>query len=813
MKSKLIINNKLFYILSFLIPVILFFIILGTMNIFPFGNYSFFSNDAVSQYIPFHTELAEKLQTGESLFYSFSNGMGTDFFSEISYYLASPFNLFLFFVPLKYVPLYLLITLTLKCGLAGLSMCFYLKRHFKYQNSLYLISISCCYALSSYFLNYYYHVMWIDCFFLFPVLVLTIEYLYEGRKKYLYSIVLGICILSNFYIGFMLCIFCVLYYTYLILSDSQKINIKIKLHKIYAFLFYSLLAGGLVAFILLPTVFTVFSSATASQEYTNNPIFYYPWYISLFRMMVSANPTYMHYPYLCSTILAFLLVPQYFTNKKYNLRKKVSFALLLLCLLLSFQTRFLDYFWNGCHIINGFAGRQSFIFIFLILLLCYEVLENKEINKRVLLISLAGIIAVMYLIKQHLNFTSTFNSLVLNLILIIIMYIILRFKIHFTPILLCIIIGIELVFAGQNGLSIGDDFNDYEKDYESFKNNINNINDDSFFRTVNTSEHFLNSGVTYDFNSISTYTSFMNKKVAETLLSLGYYVSINGISSFSYEPLTLSIFSNKYIISNNQQNYDYELLTEYKNNNDIMIYKNNSALSVGFLTIKNSLKNVDFSNECPFLIINEIVEKTTGISSLYTPHPAGSPIPDGYEIYLYSKKELIGAEFITAENQSEKLYNEDIPFMYFVYRDNYISKINLGNQGGQIVSDKDLSNTYVYLLDIEKLNKAISILSESQIDITSHSDSKMSGKINANYSGTIFTSIPYSKGWSVKIDGKEVKTYSTLNDTFLAFDIKKGKHTIELNYVSPGFKTGILISLITCFILIITIIKNHAKSS
>lgn len=59
----------------------------------------------------------------------------------------------------------------------------------------------------------------------------------------------------------------------------------------------------------------------------------------------------------------------------------------------------------------------------------------------------------------------------------------------------------------------------------------------------------------------------------------------------------------------------------------------------------------------------------------------------------------------------------------------------------------------------------------------------------------LFFSIPYDKGWTVKIDGKKVKT-KALGKAFLTVKVPEGKHKVSLTYVSSGFKEGAILSVV-----------------
>ena len=53
--------------------------------------------------------------------------------------------------------------------------------------------------------------------------------------------------------------------------------------------------------------------------------------------------------------------------------------------------------------------------------------------------------------------------------------------------------------------------------------------------------------------------------------------------------------------------------------------------------------------------------------------------------------------------------------------------------------------------------------------------------------------IPYEKGWSLTIDGKETELLRG-DIGFLACEIPEGDHTLELTFQAPGLKAGMLAS-------------------
>lgn len=62
--------------------------------------------------------------------------------------------------------------------------------------------------------------------------------------------------------------------------------------------------------------------------------------------------------------------------------------------------------------------------------------------------------------------------------------------------------------------------------------------------------------------------------------------------------------------------------------------------------------------------------------------------------------------------------------------------------------------------------------------------------------------VPYSDGWSAKVDGKNAKIYKA-NGMFMGVLMKSGKHKLELNYVTPGLKAGAVVSAAGWLVLLI----------
>jgi uncharacterized membrane protein YfhO len=105
----------------------------------------------------------------------------------------------------------------------------------------------------------------------------------------------------------------------------------------------------------------------------------------------------------------------------------------------------------------------------------------------------------------------------------------------------------------------------------------------------------------------------------------------------------------------------------------------------------------------------------------------------------------------------------------------------------------------------------INILSRDTLQISEQGQNKIRGKINTDKNKMLFFSIPFDKGWKIKVDGKEVSVMM-VNIGFIGVPVDKGLHDIELSYTPVYFNLGAVISLIAIVLFICLIAYQYRRN-
>ena len=144
-----------YFFIGFLLPAVIMTVAFYVIKVWPAGDHYALIVDSIHQYLPFYTDFRNKLAGGDSLLYSWSGGLGYNFWSTYAYYLSAPSNLLLFFVPMKYVGDFMDLMIILRIGLCGGCFTWYLHKRRPEENWT-PVAFGLAFALSSFVLGYYF---------------------------------------------------------------------------------------------------------------------------------------------------------------------------------------------------------------------------------------------------------------------------------------------------------------------------------------------------------------------------------------------------------------------------------------------------------------------------------------------------------------------------------------------------------------------------------------------------------------------------------------------------------------------------------
>ena len=198
--------------LCFLIPALIVYLIYLSRLLHPFGDGCVLVLDLNGQYVWFFEALRNFARGDADLLYSFSRALGGEFLGIYAYYIASPLSFLVCLFPQKMMLEALLTLFMLKAALCGLTFGIYMHKTLKDRRPFAVITFSIFYALTAYAVIQQHNTMWIDAVMWLPLITLGIESLIKEGKFKLYSVSLAIAIWSNFYIGYMLCFYCAIYF-------------------------------------------------------------------------------------------------------------------------------------------------------------------------------------------------------------------------------------------------------------------------------------------------------------------------------------------------------------------------------------------------------------------------------------------------------------------------------------------------------------------------------------------------------------------------------------------------------------------------
>ena len=847
---KTFFRNYWTYLISFIIPLVIMFGVYLSQGIYWNSDTSPLLGDGFHQYVIFDLNLRNILHGSDSLFYTFTSGLGLNFYALSSYYLGSFLSPLVYFFDVSSMPDAVYLSTLLKFGLIGLSTFFSLSKIFKNIPALLRLALSTSYALMSFTVSQLEIKTWLDVFILIPLILTGLHLLITEKKRILYFTSLSILFIQNYYFGYMTALFLVVWYFCQLSWDFKS--------RKYSFLdfFLTSLLAGLTSFIMtLPTLFdlrTHGEKLTAITKIKTDA----SWYLDLFaKQFIGAFDTtkYGSIPMIFVGLLPFILTIVFFTLKSIKFHVKLCYATLLIIIIASFYLEALDLFWQGMHAPNMFLHRYAWIFSTLLIYISAEVLNRfKDIKLWNILFSMTfllfGYLATIYF-KNHYSFLTKLNILLTIEFLVVYLLLLLALirkmislKIFSILILIFTISEISFNASSQlNGITKEWGFasrSTYDKDIPSMEAILEYTKQqpDTFTRTEKLQTQTGNDSMKFNYNGISQFSSVRNRSASTTLDKLGFKSSGTNLN-LRYANNTIiadSLFGISYNISETYPD-KYGFHPSYQKDN-LTLYKNQFALPIAFAT-QSLYKDVTFNdhtldnqtqflnqiaglNEEYFYPINHHTDSGDNVVNLNGTDTEDATIsysievPDNSQVYLsmtklnFSNDKKKQVDIIV--NGEKKSFTTDNAFTFFnlgYAEHKQTFDIQIKFPGNAQVSFE--SPTF-YRLDTKKYTDAIRKIKENPVEVSSYKN-----KVTVNYKvkneTSIFFTIPYDRGWSAYQNGKKLQIQQAQTG-FMKIDVPEGEGTITLSFLPKGFVGGASCSLIAIIVFIFYDIQRKKYS-
>ncbi|MBQ8016208.1 MAG: YfhO family protein, partial [Clostridia bacterium] len=632
---------------------------------------------------------------------------------------------------------------------------------------------------------------------------------------------------------------------------KDKIKGSLFLRSGFTFAFASVAAAGLVAISLIPTFMVLRNCSATSGTFPQNYESYYSIFDFLANHIASVKPTIRSsgddvLPNVYCGIATVILVPLYLFTRSVSLKEKVAHVALLGLMYFSFNINILNYIWHGFHYPNDLPYRWSFMYSFILLIIAYKAFTRlNEFSGRAILGAGMAVLGAIILI-QEIGSKNVEEITVLISIIFVVTYC-LVFALMKDPkyqqsavavLLLCCVIG-EVSCANTDRYSMDQLKSNFVGDYgdfETLKEELDEYDGGDFYRMDLTYNRARMDPAWYGYNGVSTFSSMAYERMSNVQSDLGIYG--NYINSYTYHlqtPIYNMMHSLKYVVDNDEAvTVDDDYYKQLMSAGKFTAYENKYFLPIGF-AVNSDLMNWQTDITNPFTVQSDWFEYSTGVSDVfgmmnideiqyYNMDEITSGLDTGDIYYTKSGEGEGELTFIlkTEETKHCYLFVDSYDFDSIIIRKDgedftqytdepYIYDLGVltpEEEVAVIITIEDSDYGYIdffpYYVNDDKLNEGYEILKSRGMNITTFEETKIKGTVSTAEDTLFFTSIPYDKGWSVKIDGAEIaeEDYIALQDAYLCFNLPAGEHEIEISFMPQGLLIGAGVSVLTVIALI-----------
>lgn len=605
-------------------------------HIAPLGDASILRNDALHQYAPFLANYIQRIKDGASLLHSWNLGAGVNQYSLIAYYLLSPFNLLALPFKASNIDIAFWLIILVKTAFVGLTSGYCFQKKSEKPNFA-AVAFSLAYTFGGFYICYYYNTMWLDALIALPLIALGIENIVNGKKATLYFLSLAYAIFVNFYIGYMICIFAVMYFFYLLFakdvsrSSAEKAEDEAPISRVLVkFAVSSFIAGMLCAAVILPVYFAINYGPNKSDFDTTGMFFNFFDFLSYHLSGLipgTVEETKDTAPYLMSSMITLLSLPLFFCLKSVKPNKKIASLVVLVIFYFSFAVPKMNYFWHGFSAPTFLPYRFSFIYLLFILFLAFETFKKaKDIPVWAFGIS-AALAATAIVYTRFSKFASHFNTktivisavfaVIYTILLLLLKYEKANKKLLYTA--LVILLVSEITVGNYSAIGALKDKRDFYYDFNQISEAVKLADDGEAdgltrFEIVETKDDVDNYPALYNYNGISTFSSMSDGDFSGTQRMLGNFGNFGNSYHYTTQtPIYNAMFSVDYVLDVDENIKSDKIF--YEKVGDVeggTLYKVKYSLPMGYI-VREDIKAWDPYSYLATMVQSQFWKYSTGV--------------------------------------------------------------------------------------------------------------------------------------------------------------------------------------------------------
>ncbi|MDB8541806.1 YfhO family protein [Turicibacter sanguinis] len=824
------------------------------------GETMIFYGDNIQQVLPFYYHGWDLVHSGELNFWDWTHGLGSSIFSHVYYFLTSPFFWITTIFPRDWMPQLFLYLYILKLSLLAIFSFLWLSRLNKNLTISFIGAIAI--TFSGWLLTYYHYFFFLDAFLLYPLILYTIERYLQEKKYGLMVGVIALLTIMNFYFSYQLIPFAMMYSLFRNFLMNKGKEIFYTQLKIIGFYLLGIGIGGIIlipcAFIIIQTPrlsdsgTSLMSMVTLKQMYRFVTSIFFPVghrFDPNFLISLTTDPGigWGGGASLFTTMLVPLCVPMILFLK--DSRKKIGYGIFLGALSFFFLFKIFYILFQG-----SLDTRWMYMFMFIFIMMLTEVLDgllenSLNISHRFQKYAMLGMGLLVIFITWGLYFFTRYKqwntkpveldflqrhcitaTILISCYLVIFLSKRVKHKVW--------MIALLVIFEGLSGFKSLLDIDppiskqeiaSFDVERQEFFNDLRQY-DSGFYRVEfnGDNEADNNLPMSSNFRGFRFYTSIfqysqdkflsplkvagwatsqqIGKENVLNLLSYKYYVDFKGNANIPYG-FEYNTTIDGYNIYRNQFYTDLgftfnQVISESDFNSKSALEQN--LLYPYYLVVPDEYASHSFRDINPLEELTSILEwGKPGFFSFEYEEPKEKTM-----VYVenFGSPDLEVRAYLDGELVFEQIgYQFDYAGFYIEPKFDYLEVV-VGDYGDPLA----LVNIY---LD-ENLSRYDELYTTRQtqgLDVLEFNNDDLKTSITINEDNQwLFTSIPYDKGWSVKVNGEKVQPIK-VNQGFLGLQLDAGEYEIEFSYWPIGLNIGIILTACCSGLFIFFLIADRRK--